>query len=163
MSNGSLFDELVMFAEKDPAARWEVGGNAPVMASRFLLEGCDVVLAARTSPRLLGALPEGLRAVGGALDKDDVHLILEYKADAKWGPFTAPRANRYILHNDENNPMVSSLEPLGEVLKTFQPNLLVVSGLQMMDSYPFPAGNHHSSPCCSCYPSASMNLFVFLG
>lgn len=65
---------------------------------------------------------------------------MEYKTGERWGPFTAPRANRYILHNDQNNPTISSLEYLDEHLATFNARLLVVSGLQMMDSYPFSAG-----------------------
>lgn len=33
--------------------------------------------------------------VGEQAARDDIHLILEYKAGDSWGPFTAPRANRY--------------------------------------------------------------------
>lgn len=35
--------------------------------------------------------------VGGDVAKDDIHLILEYKADETWGPYRAPRANRLVL------------------------------------------------------------------
>jgi hypothetical protein len=35
---------------------------------------------------------------------------------------------------------VSSLEEFGKLLKEFNPNLLVISGLQMMDNYPYPKG-----------------------
>jgi ADP-dependent glucokinase len=44
------------------------------------------------------------------------------------------------VHNDDNNPLVSSLEEFDHLLKEFNPNLLVVSGLQMMDNYPYPEG-----------------------
>ena len=51
--------------------------------------------------------------------------------------------NRFIIHNDKQNPTVSSLEDLDLFLKKgkYNPNLLVVSGLQMMDNYPFQIGN----------------------
>lgn len=49
-------------------------------------------------------------------------------------------AYRYILHNDDNNPLVSSLEALEEQIRNFDADLLVVSGLQMMDNYPFLKG-----------------------
>lgn len=141
VSNSTLFDELVSVAESHPSAKWVIGGNAPIMASRFHTEGCEVLLASRMTPRLQKSLPKGIKTVGGDLSgKDDIHLILEYKADAKWGPYTTPRANRYILHHDMNNPMVSSLELLDEHLHDFDANLLVVSGIQMMDSHPFPPG-----------------------
>lgn len=47
---------------------------------------------------------------------------------------------RFIIHNDHNNPLVSSLEKFQHALKTFSTDLLVVSGLQMMDNYPFKRG-----------------------
>lgn len=65
---------------------------------------------------------------------------MEYKTGDQWGPFTAPRANRYILHNDNSNPTINSLEFFDQPLKEFDPRLLVVSGLQMMDSFPYAAG-----------------------
>jgi len=71
------------------------------------------------------------------IDYDDVHLILEYKAGEEWGDIVAPRANRYILHNDQNNPTINSLESFDELLSEFNPKLFVVSGLQMLDNYPF--------------------------
>lgn len=37
--------------------------------------------------------------VGGVADRDDIHLILEYKAGESWGPFTSPRANRWMTTN----------------------------------------------------------------
>ncbi|XP_067011429.1 ADP-dependent glucokinase [Anabrus simplex] len=140
VSNGSLFDTLVANAEKMNSAHYGLGGNAPVMASRFHLEGCEVLLAAKMTDELQKTLPKGVRVVGGDVQKDDIHLILEYKADEEWGSYTSPRANRFIIHNDQNNPFVSSLEAFGEELKKFNPSLLVVSGLQMMDMYPFAPG-----------------------
>ena len=52
---------------------------------------------------------------------------------------------RFIIHNDQQNPTVSSLEDLDHVLKSgeYSPNLLVVSGLQMMDNYPYNPGSYY--------------------
>lgn len=47
---------------------------------------------------------------------------------------------RFILHNDDNNPTLSSLEAFESSLSSFKPDLLVVGGLQMMDNYPFTKG-----------------------
>lgn len=49
-------------------------------------------------------------------------------------------SSRYIIHNDVNNPMISSFDVFDKVLATYDPDLLVVSGLQMMDNYPFREG-----------------------
>lgn len=48
---------------------------------------------------------------------------------------------RYIIHNDENNPVISSFNAFDKILSSTNLDLLVVSGLQMMDNYPFREGN----------------------
>lgn len=66
---------------------------------------------------------------------DDIHFILEYKTGDEFGGHKAPRANRYIIHSDSNNPMITSLELLN--VNEYKPKLFVVSGLQMLDNFPF--------------------------
>ena len=51
---------------------------------------------------------------------------------------------RFIVHSDSSNPKVSSLEPFGPALAGFKPNLFLVSGLQMMDNFPFAEGERLS-------------------
>lgn len=50
-------------AEQVPGARWEMGGNAAVMAARLALEDCDVLLAAKMTPRLLKTLPPSVKGL----------------------------------------------------------------------------------------------------
>lgn len=115
------------------------------MALRFAREGAQVLLAAKMTPKAKKDLPEGVTiASDHDLDKDDVHLILEYKREETWGQYKSPRANRFILHSDTNNPTVSSLEDFGLALESFAPDLLLVSGLQMMDNFPFKEGQRIS-------------------
>lgn len=140
MSNSDLYDELVKLSLQLPDSRWAIGGNAPLMAKRFFIEGWKVLLGAKMSKKLKEYIPNEIKIVGDEENeqvKDDVHMILEYRADEKFGDYVSPRANRYIMHNDENNPLLTSLEKLGEHLPVFNPNLLVISGLQMMDNFPF--------------------------
>lgn len=85
-------------------------------------------------------MPAAIEIAGEPIDYDDIHLIMEYKTNDQWGPYTAPRANRYILHNDNKNPQISSLEFFEKSLNNFDARLLVISGLQMMDSYPYARG-----------------------
>lgn len=150
----TLFDDLVKYATTSIDHRTALGGNAPVIANRLAMEGADVILAGRMSKILKDKIRPGItltgqadQSSGNAIDtKDDVHLILEYKRNEEWGKYKSPRANRFIIHNDKQNPTVSSLEDLDETLKHSQhpPNLFVVSGLQMMDNYPFMPGERLS-------------------
>ncbi|KAJ8720059.1 hypothetical protein PYW07_012102 [Mythimna separata] len=144
VSNSKLYDDLIEQALKLADSRWAIGGNAPLMAKRFYIEGWKVLFAAKMSKKLKKYIPKDIQIVGGEENeevRDDVHMILEYKADEKFGALKAPRANRYIVHNDENNPLLSSLEKFDEHLPVFSPHLLVISGLQMMDNYPFKVGD----------------------
>lgn len=68
--------------------------------------------------------------------QEDIHLLFEYDVGDKWGPLTAPRANRFIIHNDHSNMMLESLDSFVESLVSFEPSLIVVSGLQMLDNFP---------------------------
>lgn len=140
MANRTLFDELVLRARSFPSSYSTIGGNAAIMALRFAKEGCDVTLAAKITKSLHQMIPQVIRVVGGEVRRDDIHLIMEYKHGDAWGPYTSTRANRYIVHNDANNPMISSFDVFDKVLGKTEPNLLVISGLQMMDNYPFPEG-----------------------
>lgn len=47
---------------------------------------------------------------------------------------------RYIIHSDDHNPYLASMEEFAEKLQDFEPDLLVVGGLQMMDNFPFQSG-----------------------
>ena len=136
----SLWSSLVTTGVEDPGHRWGLGGNAPVMAARFVREGGVVLLGAKLSPGLQEWIPDGMEVAGGAVDTDDVHLIVEYKRNEAWDSVVSPRANRFIVHHDLNNPLVSSLEQFSEAMTKFQPQLLVIGGLQMMDNFPFRPG-----------------------
>ncbi|KAH8419634.1 hypothetical protein KR222_011394 [Zaprionus bogoriensis] len=142
ISNGTLFKQLIGMAKRMDKERihWYMGGNAPLMAVRFVMEGAEVLLGAHMSEKLRPLLPKEIVLAGDEIPDDDIHLILEYKAGDRWGPYEAPRANRYILHNDKNNPHLRSVEQLTDALKRYQPQLLVVSGLQMMDMFKFSPG-----------------------
>ncbi len=147
VTSDALFDDLLKKASKAPSAKWAVGGNAPVMAARFAREGAkSVLLGAKMTRKTLESLPDNVHVASSSkkdavlLKDDDVHLIFEYKRDEIWNGLKSPRANRFIVHSDVNNPTVSSLEDFADALSDFRPDLLVISGLQMMDNFPFEDG-----------------------
>ncbi|CAG0886818.1 unnamed protein product [Darwinula stevensoni] len=136
ISSKEVWHSLTKASQKINSRREGVGGNAPLMSLRFAHEGWQVLLGAMMSPRLVELLHQNISFAGSSTPEDDLHLILEYPLGAKCGPYEAPRANRFIVHSDENNPKVSALTPFGEALRTYNPHLLIVSGLQMMDNFP---------------------------
>ncbi|XP_039993130.1 ADP-dependent glucokinase [Xiphias gladius] len=140
MLNDTLFSELVEASRDLPGNRWSVGGNAPVMAGRMATEGCDVLLGGSFSPDFTDVLSQHITVAGNIVEEPDIHLILEYPSGACWGHYTSRRANRYIIHSDDHNPYLDSMEEFAEKLEDFKPDLLVVGGLQMMDNFPFHSG-----------------------
>ncbi|KAI8480211.1 hypothetical protein Bbelb_420660 [Branchiostoma belcheri] len=144
MDNTTLFRDLMDIVYKMPNARFELGGNAPVMANRFAAEGCNVLLGAHLSSNLKEVMREGITVTGEEIEEDDIHLILEYPRQSSWGKYISPRANRFIVHSDRNNPSLNSLESFSQMLKDFNPSLVVVGGIQMMDNFPFSAGERES-------------------
>jgi ADP-dependent glucokinase len=136
--NKKMFLNLVQRAKNLAFHRWELGGNAPVMGTRFFLEGANVLIASQMSKKQLSHLNQNIHVTKFNPSDDfvdDIHLIMEYKTGDVFGETRAPRANRYIVHSDSNNPMISSLELLN--VNQFNPDLFVVSGLQMLDNFPF--------------------------
>ncbi|XP_037553433.1 ADP-dependent glucokinase [Nematolebias whitei] len=144
MLNETLFSELVEEARDLPGNRWSVGGNAPVMAGRMATEGCDVLLGGSFSTDFTDVLSRHITVAGREVEEPDIHLILEYSSGASWGHYTARRANRYIIHSDDHNPYLDSMEDFSKKLNNFRPDLIVVGGLQMMDNFPFQSGEREA-------------------
>ncbi|KAJ4947025.1 hypothetical protein JOQ06_009067 [Pogonophryne albipinna] len=138
--NDTFFSELVEASRDLPGNRWAIGGNAPVMAGRMATEGCDLLLGGSFSPEFTDVLSEHIAVAGNIVEEPDIHLILEYPSGASWGQYTSRRANRYIIHSDDHNPYLDSMAAFADKLKGFDPDLLVVGGLQMMDNFPFQSG-----------------------
>lgn len=140
IDNGTFFEELVEHAKSVDSARKAIGGNAAVMAKRFILEGLDrVILGTQHSKLSTDHYSDKLVISGPMVERDDVHICIEYPAGERWGKYTSPRANRLIIHSDYFNPSLKSVDNFIEKLKNSRNlDLLVIGGLQMMDNIPIP-------------------------
>ena len=139
VSNKEAFLRWCEVAKQLNNSKIAIGGNAPVMAQRFALEGWNVLLGSMMKQSTARMMPSGVLIVGNVSEEtqEDTHLILEYGLGRSWGPFVSPRANRYIIHSDYSNMMLESLDPFSALLKSFKPSLVVVGGLQMLDNFPY--------------------------
>lgn len=140
IDNRTFFQELIDRASSIDGSRKAIGGNAAVMAKRFVLEGLDnVILGTQHSPLTRDQYDGKLMVSGPRVDQDDVHICIEYPAGEKWGKYSAPRANRLIIHSDYFNPSIKSIDNFMERLESVKNlDLLVLGGLQMMDNTPIP-------------------------
>lgn len=107
------------------------------MALRFANEGIrNILLGAQMSSEFVSQLPKSIRISGPIIERDDYHILLEYKANGRWGEYEAPRANRLIVHSDDNNVQLVSRTPFFQQTAQFKPDLLIISALQMMENSP---------------------------
>uniref|UniRef100_A0AAV1UHF1 Uncharacterized protein n=1 Tax=Peronospora matthiolae TaxID=2874970 RepID=A0AAV1UHF1_9STRA len=136
MNSSAAFHEIVALANALPDVQRKVGGNAATMAARASAEGCTVLSGAAMGVHMKQYFDDPMiqlvRAIEGE-EKEDVHLVLEYgRVDAFRG-HVSPRANRYYLNHDVHNARLSVLEEFEQTLETFEPDLVVFGGLQLME------------------------------
>lgn len=137
IDNKTLFQDLVEQARSIDESRRHIGGNAPVMAKRFVIEGVEkVILGTQHSKETVNDYDDGLLVSGPTVENDDVHICIEYPVGEKWGKYVAPRANRLIIHSDYYNPSLKSVDNFLARLMNSKLDLLVIGGLQMMDNLP---------------------------
>ncbi|KAK2151152.1 hypothetical protein LSH36_374g04007 [Paralvinella palmiformis] len=61
---------------------------------------------------------------------------LKYGVGARWGDTVAPVATRFITSHDVANSKASSLEYFFKAVSDYQPDLVVLSGLHMLEGQP---------------------------
>ncbi|XP_030588178.1 ADP-dependent glucokinase isoform X2 [Archocentrus centrarchus] len=134
-SDREAFQRIARAAAEYPNAKLYVGGNAALIAQKLATyPDLMVLLCGPVGPKLHEMLDEQIIVPPDSLQEtDEFHLILEYKAGEKWGSTQAPQANRFIFSHDVSNGKMSSLETFVASLEEFQPELVVLSGLHMMD------------------------------
>ena len=140
VSNKEFFRKFVQKVREHKSTRTMLGGSGYQMARRFVEEGCKTLVAADFTKESRMLVPDGIAIAGDIAEHDDIHLLLEYPLGSTWGSYSSPRGNRLVLHSDENNPYLKSLDKFQAMLGDFKPSAVIVSGLHMMDNFPFKEG-----------------------
>lgn len=68
--------------------------------------------------------------------QDEVHMILEYPPEETWGSVRSSCANRVIYSHDMSNSKLVALEDFKRIQRTFQPDLVILSGAHLLDGQP---------------------------
>ncbi|XP_075392144.1 ADP-dependent glucokinase isoform X1 [Tenrec ecaudatus] len=134
-SDKEAFHDIAQVASAFPKAQHYVGGNAALIGQRFAANpDLKVLLCGPVGPKLHELLDDAVFVPPESLQEmDEFHLILEYQSGEQWGPLKAPHANRFIFSHDLSNGAMNMLEVFVSSLEEFQPDLVVLSGLHMMD------------------------------
>ncbi|KAJ7311188.1 hypothetical protein JRQ81_006798 [Phrynocephalus forsythii] len=134
-SNGQLFHQIAQTASEYPGAQLYVGGNAALIGQKIAANpDLKVLLCGPIGPKLHELLDENVIVPPESMQElDEFHLILEYRAGEEWGQLKAPNANRFIFSHDLSNGAMNMLEVFVSSLEEFQPDLVVLSGLHMLE------------------------------
>lgn len=68
------------------------------------------------------------------IEKDEIHLILEYHAKEAYDGLESPTANRFIVSHDIYNSNMMMLEQFFESIKEYEPDLIILSGLHLLEN-----------------------------
>ena len=80
-------------------------------------------------------LHDRLKSSGPKVKSADIHLIIEYDKNESLGEnLKSTRANRFIVHADQYNPVLAAHDSFKMLFDDAdKPDILVVGGLQMME------------------------------
>ncbi|KAF6350722.1 ADP dependent glucokinase [Rhinolophus ferrumequinum] len=134
-SDKDAFSDIAQIASEFPGAQHYVGGNAALIGQKFAANSdLKVLLCGPVGPKLHELLDDNVFVPPESLQEvDEFHLILEYQVEEQWGQLKAPHANRFIFSHDLSNGAMNMLEVFVSSLEEFQPDLVVLSGLHMME------------------------------
>lgn len=93
----------------------------------------QVLLAAPVGSKLSQYLNDTIKTLSPPNVQEEVHIILEYAKGEELGGVRAICANRVIISHDTANSRLSSLEVFTKELESFDPTLVILSGLHMLE------------------------------
>ncbi|XP_059496073.1 ADP-dependent glucokinase isoform X1 [Stegostoma tigrinum] len=130
-----LFRKIAQTASQFPGAKHFVGGNAALIGQKLSTNlNLSVMLCGPVGPKLRELLDDRIIVPAESLQEmDEYHLILEYQNGDEWGSIKAPQANRFIFSHDVSNGEMNMMETFITSLEEFEPELVVLSGLHMME------------------------------
>ncbi|XP_027322016.1 ADP-dependent glucokinase isoform X1 [Anas acuta] len=134
-SDAESFHHIARTASEYPGAQLYVGGNAALIGQKLAANpDLKILLCGPVGPKLHELLDDNVVVPPESMqERDEFHLILEYQAGEEWGQVKAPNANRFIFSHDLSNGALNMLEVFVSSLDEFQPDLVVLSGLHMME------------------------------
>ena len=135
ISNFNDFNKIVD-ATNDLENHYFIGGNAALMAQSIVNKfDAEVMLIGPIGRKLKALLNEKIVIPNEVLiEKDEVHLILEYSLNQQWNNMKPPQANRFIISHDIYNSKMEMLDLFFNLSKSFDPNVLVLAGFHLIES-----------------------------
>lgn len=147
-SDPNVLLPLVEKASSLSDSRRALGGNAALMAKKLSSLGVSTILGGPVGPVASSLLPTDVTVVDNNnwsdtlsgrssrqnVEKDEVHLILEYPLDLEIAGTRAPRSNRFIITADVGNQdPASSIVSVINAADKKSVDAIVIAGLHMIE------------------------------
>lgn len=138
MNDMELHKKAVATAKAMPRAELSIGGNAALIAQALIENAPNnvrVVYGGLVGPVLKSLLHPRIMVPQSAMSEvDEYHVIMEYKKGEKWAGRVCPIASRFIFSHDMTNGHMLGLERFILSFDATMPDLVVLSGLHMLES-----------------------------
>ncbi|EAL63624.1 hypothetical protein DDB_G0287631 [Dictyostelium discoideum AX4] len=136
IENEDTFSAILAAALQSESKQFYTGGNAGIMANRLVADGCRVYLGGIIGKKLKELLSPSVSIIGYQSENgeefDEIHLIMEYNKQSRWGSISPPRSNRFIISRDNTNSHLMTMESFHQEIEKKQPDLLLLSGLHLL-------------------------------
>eukprot|EP00057_Strongylocentrotus_purpuratus_P033996 XP_793568.2 PREDICTED: ADP-dependent glucokinase [Strongylocentrotus purpuratus] len=138
-SRSEDFEKVVQAADSLDEKQYFVGGNAALAGLKMAdtWKGLEVLLIGPCGPRVRALLPPNIIVPKPSYkETDEVHLIMEFKRNERWGDYEAKVATRFISSYDVSNTEMSALSEFSRSVTDFSPDAVFFSGLHLLDGQP---------------------------
>ena len=95
----------------------------------------DIILIGPIGPELKNLLNNNIHIPDDCIiDKDEIHLILEYTRNEKFEELLSPTSNRFIISHDRYNSKLDMIDEFFNITQTFKPDITIFACLQLLES-----------------------------
>jgi len=106
------------------------------IAKRF--KNSQVLLVGPIGPKLKELLSSNIEIPKPSLiEKDEIHLIMEYGKHEIFENWQSPVANRFIVSHDIYNSKMEFLDRFFATIREYKPDIVLFSGLHLLESQTF--------------------------
>lgn len=114
-----------------------IGGNAALMAQGIAKrsKNNEILLFGPIGPKLKELLDVSIKIPETCfIEKDQIHLIMEYNDNDVFEDIKTPHSNRFIVSHDTINSRLELLDEFFNFTSYYNSDIIILSGLHLLES-----------------------------
>uniref|UniRef100_A0A915IVJ1 Uncharacterized protein n=1 Tax=Romanomermis culicivorax TaxID=13658 RepID=A0A915IVJ1_ROMCU len=139
VTDRQVFQTIVKAAESEGGVEYMIGGSAAIIANEIsqLYPTADLYLIGAIGPLLKQLLHWNITHLK-KMEKDELHLIIEYPEQHIWGHLVAPRASRFIVSHETFSVSDALLDMFFKAAISKRSELIIFAGIHLFQFQPKP-------------------------